>query len=379
MVRTLMAAVIAALVGLAVVTMAPAEAQACRCQEPDVARSYNNSGDVLRAQVIHALQTTHWKIYYARVQEVYKGCEREGRIVRLLTPVSSATCGATLQRGQTYLINGSRHYRGYISIHSCDVNRPFSDLDRDDIRFLNTRYNCCGDRCACVNSPEVNCFVDPCQVAPACGEGQCVSNYCGGCNAEFFDDRGNQVCQDVSCRSDEDCGDDTWCRPTEDLTTSVCVDFSGEGDYCGGFTPIWAQTRCAPGLICTDVPEFIADAPGRCRVPCGGNLDCAPEGYCSGNDACRDDGACLDDLDCELPGNEYAHILCVGYGVCDQGRCGWRCGDSQCRELGGVFFGFCDAILGFGVVDGRCQAISGCSAEGYSLFSSLRACESACR
>eukprot|EP00058_Branchiostoma_floridae_P022677 XP_002608167.1 hypothetical protein BRAFLDRAFT_90418 [Branchiostoma floridae] len=41
----------------------------------------------------------------------------------------------------------------------------------------------------------VNCFADPCQVTkcPAYPAATCRSNYCGGCNAVFFDANGNKV------------------------------------------------------------------------------------------------------------------------------------------------------------------------------------------
>ena len=41
----------------------------------------------------------------------------------------------------------------------------------------------------------VNCFVDPCLLAtcPAHPTAVCVANFCGGCNAEFFDALGNDV------------------------------------------------------------------------------------------------------------------------------------------------------------------------------------------
>ena len=50
------------------------------------------------------------------------------------------------------------------------------------------------------DKPQVYCFVDPCQVTtcPAQPEARCVSDYCGGCNARFFDDEGNEVTK--SCR-----------------------------------------------------------------------------------------------------------------------------------------------------------------------------------
>lgn len=41
----------------------------------------------------------------------------------------------------------------------------------------------------------VHCFIDPCQVAECDVEGaECVSDYCGGCNAVWLAD-GREVCQ----------------------------------------------------------------------------------------------------------------------------------------------------------------------------------------
>merc|ERR1712137_450253 len=48
----------------------------------------------------------------------------------------------------------------------------------------------------------VNCFVDPCGQAMRTGchgypDAMCKSNYCGGCNANWFDANGNEVfCHD---------------------------------------------------------------------------------------------------------------------------------------------------------------------------------------
>ena len=42
------------------------------------------------------------------------------------------------------------------------------------------------------DKPLVNCLVDPCQFA-TCTDATCVSDFCGGCNARFFDEDGNEV------------------------------------------------------------------------------------------------------------------------------------------------------------------------------------------
>jgi len=43
--------------------------------------------------------------------------------------------------------------------------------------------------------PVFNCFVDPCTTAscPNYPQARCVSNYCGGCNYNFFDSAGTDV------------------------------------------------------------------------------------------------------------------------------------------------------------------------------------------
>ena len=50
------------------------------------------------------------------------------------------------------------------------------------------------------DKPRVYCFVDPCQVTtcPTHPEARCISDYCGGCNARFFDDEGNEVTKSCS-------------------------------------------------------------------------------------------------------------------------------------------------------------------------------------
>ncbi|CAH1263557.1 Hypp2729 [Branchiostoma lanceolatum] len=44
-------------------------------------------------------------------------------------------------------------------------------------------------------SSPVNCAVDPCTTATCAAHpsATCKANYCGGCNAEFYDDSGTEV------------------------------------------------------------------------------------------------------------------------------------------------------------------------------------------
>lgn len=48
-----------------------------------------------------------------------------------------------------------------------------------------------------------------------------------------------------------------------------------------------------------------------------------------------------------------------------------------CDDLGGIDFGDCEAVLGWGIIDGSCTLIIGCSSP-VPLFVSQAACEEAC-
>lgn len=233
-------------------TVLPGQAAACSCLQPTVESSYNRHSDVVTVQVTGTVVRGKQRLYSAQVLRVFKGCLQPGKRVLLATSVSSAACGITLRKVPT-LIAGSRVTVGAsalpaLQVGLCDYNVPVADLTAQDRAFLEGRTVCCDGECACADgSAPVNCFVDPCQVAPPCDEGACVANYCGGCNAEFYDDN--------------------------------------------------------------------------------------------------------------------------GYGVC---------GDAQCADLADEDFGPCEAILGYGVVDGTCALVSGCDAGQQPLFSSLKACHEAC-
>ena len=61
----------------------------------------------------------------------------------------------------------------------------------------------------CPPNDTVNCFVDPCQVAscPNYPRATCISDFCRGCNARFFDTNGNEVTA-------------TCCEP---INTPLCI------------------------------------------------------------------------------------------------------------------------------------------------------------
>jgi len=364
-------------------------AQACSCLPATVESSYNQSSDVAALTPLVGFRRGAERWYVARIDKPYKGCTEAGDLVVLSTPSSSASCGGQLEVGKKHLLNAQRDGAWFgvtrLSFSSCSYNVPSAELSDDDRAFLDGRSVCCGDECTCADgSAPVQCFANPCDVTPACDEAAtCEANYCGGCNAEFYDASGYAVCQaSGACDSDSDCGAGEWCRQAPesepDEPVGECVPFAGAGDSCEGFTLPWFFERCAPGLVC-DTPDFVADAPGTCRLPCASSAECPENEYCASDGTCDSDGQCELPVDCTQDGNTFIAPLCLGYPTCDDfTSCGWTCGDPACIDTFGHDFGPCDAVLGVGVSGGGCRTISGCDAGPFTLFESEQACQAAC-
>jgi eight-cysteine-cluster-containing protein len=375
-------------VGLGV-TLHTRQAQACSCLISSVESSYNQSSDVATVTPLLGYRHGAERRYLAKIAKTYKGCTDSGDLVLLTTPGSSASCGGQLELGVTYLINAQRSGAVLgvpkLAFSSCGYNLAAAELSEADREFLGGRNVCCGDECACADGSEpVECFANPCDVTPACSSAaSCEASYCGGCNAELYDEYGYAVCQAASeCSTDADCAAGEWCRPIIDsepgAATNECVPFAGAGAFCEGFTLPWFFERCAPGLVC-DTPDFVADASGTCKTPCTTSADCPEAEYCAADGACDSDGQCEAPVDCTLEGNTFIVPACVGYPTCEApGGCGWSCGDPACIDLWSHDFGPCDAVLGAGVYGGGCMALSGCDAAPFSLFESEAACRAAC-
>ena len=71
----------------------------------------------------------------------------------------------------------------------CPRGTVINQLSRKCIRVKDCPTQCPPDK------PLVNCFVDPCQFAKCSAhpKAKCSADYCGGCNARFFDSKGNKV------------------------------------------------------------------------------------------------------------------------------------------------------------------------------------------
>ena len=177
-------------------------AEECSCLVPDFNRSYENADHVVHLRVLRLLGQAGGQRYYLAVTEerAFKGCLPTRRQVVLQTPASSAVFEMLLRIGESYLLHGRAAGRRLglpvLAVALCDANEVWSDLSPEHRHFLDTRFVCCGGRCRCVGTEEVQCFVDPCEVSTCDVEGaQCRVNRCGGCNAEWVDPSGALVCE----------------------------------------------------------------------------------------------------------------------------------------------------------------------------------------
>lgn len=301
-----------------------AQAQACDCVDFDLTRQYAESQHVFTARMIFSFELANRVFYLALVEDTYKGCAPANRITWLQTNKSSAACGDSFAFGPEYLIQASEGNGAFgfaLSTGSCSGNRLAKNLSDKDWKFLKSREVCCNGSCTCAAGVDrVNCLVDPCTVATPCkGEGA-------------------ETCEANGCGG---------CNAEY---------FNGEGK-----------------MVCL----------GKEDGACTSDKDCPNNQYCGFDSVCADDATCNFDGECNLPGNDFNNLLkCLGRGVCEQNACVYKCGGSRCIDHKGYDFGDCEAVLGYLVLDGKCQSVSGCdsllSQVGQSTFPSLKACEDAC-
>lgn len=180
-------------------------AHACTCAPTDHAKSYAGSEHVLRVRVVEVAETTDtYRVYRAELlANDFKGCLEAGATVLLETGVSGAACGMTLPVGGDMLVYAWQSMpaalesaEARLSFAMCDPHVPWASLPARTRDALTSRPRACGGRQACADgSPVVNCFANPCQVSSCDVEGAiCEADYCGGCNARWYDDAGARVC-----------------------------------------------------------------------------------------------------------------------------------------------------------------------------------------
>jgi len=263
----------------------------------------------------------------------------------------------------------TKRCRGYLT---CDTDRSGGTCDLE-----------CGPSCP----PGVKQATCPspgtCEKVSCENENVSCRNYnCGGCNAIFFNAKGDQVCGSLpslppppkQCKL-EDCGalPPVAARPCPDgsfagapscefnekagecrFEFSVCPgcessDDCGKGQFCSlgqcrlapkcglgdcGVLPPVAARPCPDGSF-AGAPscEFDEDA-GECQFEfsecpgCESSDDCGEDQFCS-RGACRKKGTCSDLVDCQNPNNRFPRKKCIGYLLCDKGTCDIECG-SRC-------------------------------------------------
>ncbi|XP_066300514.1 uncharacterized protein [Branchiostoma lanceolatum] len=188
-------------------------------------------------------------------------------VLIVLIAVADTAASAALQRAIERLRSRGKHAladrlerrRGDILGLDCPkdqpaVHCPVNPCDKADCRAnqdAKCEPNYCGDchaffydadgnRVDCDGCPDdqppVNCFADPCTVTtcPANPDATCVSNYCGGCNADFFNRDGEPVCCEGvgqpcdtgsphATEDDRTCPCGLLCFPNQDdFTTGTC-------------------------------------------------------------------------------------------------------------------------------------------------------------
>lgn len=188
------------IVALAALAAAPS-AWACSCLQPDLKQQWHEASDFVGVKVLAERLVGQERQFRVRVIQPFSGCTQNGDELVLTTPRDSATCGASFQIGERYVM--AVHDAGRVvgglparSVISCDFTQTFASLTADQLDFLMSRpIDCPGAPLACADgSQPVSCLVDPCTNA-TCVDGDCEDNTCGGCIAEFWDDQGYPVCE----------------------------------------------------------------------------------------------------------------------------------------------------------------------------------------
>lgn len=137
---------------------------------------------------------TRW--YFLQVNKVYTGCApKMPHFAVARSSTTGSLCGLNLKEGSTYIL--SLKVTGDSWLSSCGVAIETGNLSKGDRDFLDRRHLCCKGACRCANPliPMPLCVAEPCAVTrPSCPVDKCVNNYCGGCAAEFFNEKGLPAC-----------------------------------------------------------------------------------------------------------------------------------------------------------------------------------------
>lgn len=108
-----------------------------------------------------------------------------------------------------------------------------------------------------------------------CNTCQVLNGHVEACTLMMCFTQGQPECRTYNlinnCRTDLDCDSEHFCRPLSDNYNGEkhCVEYSHEGESCGGFVMPNYINRCHPSLECVNtMGPMIADAHGTCRNLC---------------------------------------------------------------------------------------------------------------
>jgi hypothetical protein len=181
---------------------APSPAAACSCAVSSFDDHYARADHVLHAKVLRLTAESERERVYtvALLERDFKGCLPASTEVQVATSPDSASCGVPLEIGAEVLLFATwqgQPPEATLRVSLCGGSGPFArftDAERDALRAK--PLSCGDDGPTCANGePVVQCFVDPCSVSRCDVSGAtCQSDYCGGCNAHWYDARGARVC-----------------------------------------------------------------------------------------------------------------------------------------------------------------------------------------
>ena len=135
----------------------------------------------------------------------------------------------------------------------------------------------------------VQCFADPCEVAEECQVNtpvECVSNYCDGCYADFYDLDGNLI----------DCYITPDCMDLSGIFFGICDMFMGYGYANGGCQGI---SGCGWEVDGVDYSDAFFDSMEECQSVCTNDeLTCDEIEYQYNELHSGEYSSCIEDSDC---------------------------------------------------------------------------------
>jgi len=178
-----------------------------------------------------------------------------------------------------------------------DCLNPLNEF-QDQLNKMLGHFECTNSTCekvrgACKDGIDhFECLKDPC----SSGQDSCVSDYCGGCNAIYFDAGGNVMDDPVdnTCTSGKDCGEDQYCADNKCLDHARCKEdmdcVNPSNKFQHELNEMFGHFKCNGGTCgkvggCEDKSE-----PVQCKVdPCSmdtrvGEGPCVSD-YCDGCNA----------------------------------------------------------------------------------------------